>query len=108
MTRGSALRRLVAAGMSLALSLVSTSLASAEGRGPDAAAGKNKLSRTLLESAKPGASDEMVDVIVTFRPGAQATVKGLGAKLGGHAKGSLAKLPFQTLQIPASALEALA
>src|SRR5688572_21520462 len=107
MIRGSMQRRLIAAGVSLVLTLLSSSFASSEGHGPDGAPGKSKLSRALLDS-KQGGSDELIDVIVTFKPGTQAAVKGLGPKLGGRAKGSLSKLPFQTLQIPASALEALA
>lgn len=103
MIRGSMLRRLAAAGVSLVLPLLASSFVLAEGRGP----GKSKVSRAL-ESKQGGASDEMVDVIVTFKPGARTSVKGLGVKLGGRAKRSLSTLPFQTLQIPASALEALA
>jgi serine protease AprX len=107
MIRGSILRRLVAAGVSLVLPLLASPFALSEEHGPEGAPGQSKLSRNL-ESREGGASDEMVDVVVTFKPGARATVKGLGVKLGGRAKRSLSTLPFQSLQIPARSLEALA
>jgi serine protease AprX len=97
------LRRLIAAGVSLVLPLLASPFALANNRGSEGP-GQSKLSRSL----QGGAHDDMVDVIVTFKPGARAAVRGLGAKLGGHAKHSLSTLPFQTLQIPSSALEALA
>jgi serine protease AprX len=106
MIRRSILRRL-AAGVSLTLPLLSSPFAHSDESSREGAPGKSKLSRSL-ESSEGGASDEMVDVVVTFKPGTRATVKGLGAKLGGRAKRGLSTLPFQTLQIPASNLEALA
>jgi serine protease AprX len=109
MSRASMRRRFVGPGIGLLLVLQASPFASAfdkDGRGP---ASRGRMSRSLAETAQhAGASNELVDVIVTFQPGAREAAKGLGAKHGGRAKGSLGRLPFQAMQVPAGSLDALA
>src|SRR5688572_13631585 len=110
MSRASMRNRFVAPGLGLLLVLQASPFANAfdqDERGT--AASRGRMSRALVETAAhAGAGNELVDVIVTFEPGARSVVKGLGVKLGGRAKLSLGRLPFQALQVPASSLDALA
>jgi serine protease AprX len=109
MSRASMRRRLAGPGIGLLLVLQASPFASAfdkDGRGP---ASRGRMSRALAETAQhAGASNDLVDVIVTFQPGARDVAKGLGAKHGGRARQSLGRLPFQAMQVPAGSLDALA
>ena len=70
--------------------------------------GHPRLSRGLSEKARGGGAAERVDVIVTFVSRPQDGEPSLAPQVGGERKQRYEKLPFEAMQVPVRALEALA